>query len=227
MTSLHALCLTPENRVLSLPEWGQGRGTGRDRHERRVRRYRSRCSGFLKNIEQRGAFGGVDDSGLRHLMDVVDERLESDLEELAGLGTSLIHADLHAENLVFNGESVSILDWQTCSYGPIVYETVRFLAESLRGPDAFDRFESELAAHKMLMTQRGFPDDVLSTLETSIERCLRVSFAGMVSGYGRLGAVSKHDATIAWWLASDGGLAEIMKRRFLLDITLTAPPDCT
>ena len=227
MASLHALCLVPSNRVLSLPEWGQGRGTGGDRHQRRVRRYRSRCDGFLKNIERRGAFRGIDDSGLRHLMDIVDRRLESDLEELADLRTSLIHADLHAENLVFDGGSVSILDWQTCSYGPMVYEVVRFLAESLRGPNSFVRFESELAAHKALMTRRGFPDDVLSTFETSIDSCLRVSFAGMVSGYGRLGAIRKHDATIAWWLASDGGLAEIMKRRFLLDITLTAPPDCT
>jgi Ecdysteroid kinase-like family len=105
------------------------------------------------------------------ISDVV-ERLRSRLADVASaLDTrqkTLIHGDLHLDNLLFDargdGRSVTVLDWQTVSIGSPAWDVALFLFGSLSVDDRrtaeselFDRYVGLLSAHGV----RGFSSEDL------------------------------------------------------------------
>jgi hypothetical protein len=128
------------------------------------------------------------DQELPHdVMDTV-ERLGS---RLASVGTALdarpqtlIHGDLHLDNLIFgaerNGGSVVLLDWQTVSAGSPARDVAMFLFQSLQVADRraaedelFDRYLNGLVQH-------GVRDYSLDDLLHDCRLALLVMLAGSV-----------------------------------------------
>lgn len=73
---------------------------------------------------------------------------ESVRTTLIGYGASpdnfgLIHTDLHAENIVYNGDDLALIDFDDSAYGWHMYEIASALIESRFGPD-FDALRAAL-----------------------------------------------------------------------------------
>jgi hypothetical protein len=109
---------------------------------------------------------------LPHGLGDVLERLRSQLAEVAralhARQKTLIHADLHLDNMLFeargDGRSVTVLDWQTVSVGPPAVDVALFLFGSLSVEDRraaeselFDRYVGLVSAHGV----RGYSSEDL------------------------------------------------------------------
>jgi aminoglycoside phosphotransferase (APT) family kinase protein len=72
--------------------------------------------------------------------------------DLPGTADTLVHADLHLDNVFFRHDEALLLDWQSFGRGPGPLEAARFLATELRAEDRpaedrrlFDLYADELA----------------------------------------------------------------------------------
>ena len=96
-------------------------------------------------------------SAVPGVVELLRSRLAHVLAALDEGPRTLIHADLHLDNLIFDGRgsrSVVVLDWQTASVGPPAWDLVLFLSGSLTPGDRraaegglLDRYLTLLAAH--------------------------------------------------------------------------------
>jgi Phosphotransferase enzyme family len=102
--------------------------------------------------------------GLPPAVSSICERLRSRLAAVAASLTAghrtLIHADLHLDNMIFDGpgdgRSVVVLDWQTVSVGPPAWDVALFLFGSLNAedrrvaePELLERYVARLSAHRV------------------------------------------------------------------------------
>ena len=103
---------------------------------------------------------------VRDLVDTLRGSFGEVLAELARAPATVLHADLHPDNAVFDppGRPVAILDWQTVSYGPAVVDVAEALFASLPVPDRrahqdrlLERYVATLAGHGVA----GYPVDRL------------------------------------------------------------------
>ena len=76
------------------------------------------------------------------------ERIDDMLCDLSASASTLIHSDLRADNLLFNasGDTVMIVDWQGCSFGPSTFDVTYHMIQSL-SIDARRHYETELLDH--------------------------------------------------------------------------------
>jgi hypothetical protein len=103
---------------------------------------------------------------------------ESMLRDLAQRPTTIIHGDLHLDNLIFGGaKGVTLLDWQSVAVGPIVIDLGLFLVNSLSVAD-----------------RRAVEFDILARYHRSLE-------AGGVTGYRLDDLIDDYFRSIAWQLA--------------------------
>jgi hypothetical protein len=97
-------------------------------------------------------------SGVRSVVELLRSRLARVIVALEEAPQTLTHADLHLDNLIFNGSgsgrSVVVLDWQTTSVGAPAWDLVFILFGSLMQDDRraaedvlLDRYAELLAAH--------------------------------------------------------------------------------
>ena len=95
----------------------------------RQERYNAQLGPFLRR------FAGQLAPGVPELLTRLRLGYSSVLERLAQAPTTLIHADLHLDNILFSpsGHSppVIVLDWQTVSWGPAAVDLAVMLATSL------------------------------------------------------------------------------------------------
>ena len=155
---------------------------------------------------------------------MVETTLPSDLEKLAGLDPTVIHGDLHPENILVEGASISIIDWQTCSFGSVLHDVVRLAGESLRGDHDGQRMKQVVDDHLDRLEAMGVPSAGIASTRGALDSSLRVLFAGVTTGYGTPDELTSHDASVAATLASEDGLAGLMAAHFNLDITLPPAP---
>ena len=87
-----------------------------------------RCARFLAR------HGETLDPSQRALVTRLEDTLEGAYERLSCRPNTLVHNDLHLENILFGGPDATrpiILDWQTVSLGPGVVDVARALVECL------------------------------------------------------------------------------------------------
>ncbi|MCH2145365.1 MAG: aminoglycoside phosphotransferase family protein [Phycisphaerales bacterium] len=221
---LHAAWWNRSPHALELPRWGSGSRNSSNPHERRIRRYQNRCVPFLNRLQKTGAFLEDDEEGILSLMHQVQGSLAEDIASLTSGETTLIHGDLHPENLLFSDGAPSVIDWQTASIGPVMQDIVRLSAEALRGPDAASDMIDVIEEHLHELERLGVHPDAIDGARGAIDSCLRLLFAGVVSGYGTDAPLTPRDETVARVHASRDGLAGILSRHFKLDIRLPRAP---
>jgi hypothetical protein len=161
-----------------------------------------------------------------HLVDVYGARIPPEVLELAEqlrsrLGVvaaalearsqTLIHGDLHLDNMIFDGRgrSVTVLDWQTVSLGSPAWDVAMFLSGSLSVADRraaerdlLDRYVSQLSSH-------GVSDYSLEELGQEYRLALLVLLAGTLHWLSTVDydeATSRERALQEDALAPDGRL---------------------
>jgi hypothetical protein len=150
-----------------LPRWGQGTAGANRPHARRARRFRSRIEAFSERFHPEA----------RAALHRVAEHLEADLAAASALPTTLIHADLHLGNVLLDDAAPpALLDWQSASRGPALYDAVRFLVESL-GEGVPDEALAACVAE-----WAGAAGWTAHAAGAELPRMVRIVWAGLVSG---------------------------------------------
>jgi ecdysteroid kinase len=125
---------------------------GTDDPQTRQRRYAVQVPGFLSE------YGNVVTPSVRTVVERLGSRLAVVANALDKRPHTLIHGDLHLDNMLFDARSadrsVVVLDWQTVSVGSPARDVSLFLFGSLgvedrraSEADLFDRYVALLSAH--------------------------------------------------------------------------------
>lgn len=167
-----------------LPRWGVGSDTGPRPHARRAARFAKRLGPFaarrsipaplLAHLE---ALAATDAAGVH--------AIEAAYARLAALPVTLVHADLHLDNLLFapgdDPAGVGVLDWQSASIGPGVADLVRFVVESCPDRGVLGR------AAEAWRAERLAAGDDAATIDRELVGARDATdalLAGIVSGFG-------------------------------------------
>ena len=145
LAPFHALWWEERAPTVGFPRFGRDPGV-------RQARYGELVDRFL--VE----YGSCLPSTVRGVIELLRSRLGAVWGALAARPQTLIHADLHLDNLIFapddGSRRVAVLDWQTVSVGPPAWDVARFLFDSLSVEDRrsaeaelLDRYVTLLAAH--------------------------------------------------------------------------------
>jgi Phosphotransferase enzyme family len=137
--------------------WGErapkrGFGVSGPGPQARQERYDARVDHFLKR------YGDRLPDAVRDIVVRLRSQLAAIVEALNGRSQTLIHGDLHLDNMIFEARgdpgSVAVLDWQTASVGPPAWDVALSLFDSLSVEDRraaeselLDRYVTLLAEH--------------------------------------------------------------------------------
>ena len=115
------------------------------------------------------------------------ERLRSQLAVIVGAlyagRRTLIHADLHLDNVLFDARgdaSVTVLDWQTVSVGPAAWDVALFLCTSLDVEDRRAAEDDLLEEYVALLAAQGVSGCSVEDLRLECRLALLVLLAGTV-----------------------------------------------
>jgi hypothetical protein len=140
----------------------------------RQERYARRVPKFL------AAYGPAVSSQIGRIAERLGPRLARVAEDLSQRSRTLVHGDLHLDNVILRRDAVVVLDWQTVSVGAPAWDIVLFLIGSLSVADRreaesalFDRYVSRLAEH-------GVGGYSIEDLRTEARLALLALFAGTV-----------------------------------------------
>ena len=91
-----------------------------------------------RTVVMRANYGDHIGSLMHAAMETLPSGLESLLAEASAYAPTLIHADIHLDNIIFQSPhdgamGAVLLDWQSVSAGPAAYDVVRLLTGALRG----------------------------------------------------------------------------------------------
>ncbi|MPZ28610.1 MAG: phosphotransferase [Micromonosporaceae bacterium] len=92
------------------------------------------------------------------------DRLRGDyadvLVELARAPATIVHGDLHLDNVIFDppGRPVAVLDWQGIGYGPVALDVADTVYGSLPVADRRAAEQTLLERHAAALTEAGVPD---------------------------------------------------------------------
>ena len=99
---------------------------------------------------------------------------------------TLIHADLHLDNMLFDargdGRSVTVLDWQTVSVGPPAIDVALFLFDSLSVEDRRTAESELLGRYVGLLSTNGVREYTIEELRHDCGLALLLLLAGTVGG---------------------------------------------
>jgi aminoglycoside phosphotransferase (APT) family kinase protein len=118
------------------------------------------------------------------VIELLRSRLGAVAAALDARPQTLIHGDLHLDNLIFaaRGESrpVVVLDWQTVSVGPPAWDLARFLFDSLSVEDRRSAEAALLDRYVTLLAAHGVPGYSVEDLWLECDLALLVLLAGTV-----------------------------------------------
>lgn len=147
-------------------------------HDARQERYAGQVDLFLER------YGDAVPSAVRRVLDRLGSRLAGVLAALAAGPQTLIHADLHLDNVIFDarGEdgSVVVLDWQTAAVGSPAWDVALFLFGSLSVDDRRAAEETLLARYATLIAKHGVRNYGVDDLRHDCRLALLAVLAGTV-----------------------------------------------
>lgn len=173
-----------------LPRWGAGTADAATPHRRAADRFRRHLDPFFDR------FGAGADPRLRALAEAIAPRCEDLMARVACGPLTLIHADVHLDNVIFRAPRRDpssprpvLLDWQSVSAGPAMYDLARALADTLHGATAHggaihDLVELYAARLAIESGGRASIGDGPAARRRSFGEMMRRVLVGMVSGYG-------------------------------------------
>ena len=111
-------------------------------------------------------------------------RLASVTEALYGGPETLIHGDLHLDNVIFgprgHERSVTVLDWQTVSVGPPASDLAYFVSDSLAVEDRRASETALLERYVTLLAAHGARNYTVDELRADCGRALLLRLAGTI-----------------------------------------------
>jgi hypothetical protein len=182
----------------------------------RQERYARRATTFLAR------HGDGLPPGVRTVVELLRSRLARVVVGLDEGPQTLTHADLHLDNLIFDGgdRSVVVLDWQTTCVGAPAWDLVLFLFGSL-APEArrtaeralLDRYAELVTTHGV----RGYSGD---GLRRDCRLALLALFAGTIVGIGSLEAdeMLERERALQQAVIADGRLMSAVLDHDLADL---------
>lgn len=124
-------------------------------------------------------YGGRLDAETLDLIASLMPRLGAYLTQRDGDWT-LTHGDFRADNLLFGGPRVAVLDWQTCAFGPGLADLAYLLGSSLQVADRREHEKELVRRYHHALTSHG--------IELSWDDCWtgyrRYAFSGVVMAVG-------------------------------------------
>jgi hypothetical protein len=144
----------------------------------RQERYAQRVEPFLDR------YGDAIPSHMSALVSGLRLQLAAVAEALYNGPETLIHGDLHLDNMMFDPpddeRSAIVLDWQTVSVGPPAADVAYFLCDSLSVADRRAAERALLERYVTLLRAHGALGYSLEQLRTDCGRALLLLLAGMV-----------------------------------------------
>jgi aminoglycoside phosphotransferase (APT) family kinase protein len=123
-------------------------------------------------------------------MRALQDRYGSVLNELSAAPPTLIHADLHLDNVIFmpsEGEpDAKIIDWQSVMRGPAVLDLARFIVEALDIEDRRAHEDRLVGNYHRILVDAGVDDYSLDRLRADYRRVLLVQLAGITGWLARV-----------------------------------------
>jgi thiamine kinase-like enzyme len=164
-------------------------------------------------------FGDRVDSTVRQFLEEVEPMQARGNARLVGAPTTLLHADLHLDNVVFEGshEHPVILDWARVARGPAAYD----LAELLFGMTPIDKIEQTLAIYLDGLLQHGATEIDERSLRSQLGGALLLKVITATCGVARWQPSSEREQKmievgllrialmIEHWKREDPGLFEL------------------
>lgn len=159
-----------------LPLWGT-------RLPSQAERFRERVDPFLN------CYGDQIPAELHELMRLFEGRFEAVLGPLVDAPLTLIHCDLHLDNVMFRSRrgtpTAVILDWQSVSRGPALVDVALFIVGSLGVPDRREAELDLLRRYQEALTRAGVTGYRFSQLLDHYRRALLHQLAGIVGWLSR------------------------------------------
>ena len=150
---------------------------GRDPRERQ-QRYGEQVDAFIERCGDRLP------PGIADVVEGLRSRLADVASALHTRQKTLIHADLHLDNMLFDargdGRSVTVLDWQTVSVGSPAWDVALFLFDSLSVEDRRAAESELLEAYLRLLSTHGVRDYTIEELRHDCGLALLLLLAGTV-----------------------------------------------
>jgi hypothetical protein len=141
-------------------------------------------------------YGASLPAGVRPIISGLRSRLATVADALYSGPQSLIHADLHLDNMIFDPpgdeRSVIVLDWQTASVSSPALDVAFFLSDSLTVENRRAAEQNLLDRYVTLLAAHGVRNYTVEELRTDYGRALLLRLAGTV---GWLATVTGDDLT--------------------------------
>jgi Phosphotransferase enzyme family len=130
------------------------------------------------------------------VIELLRSRLVAVSGALSARPQTLIHADLHLDNVIFaargDDRSTVVLDWQTVSVGPPAWDVARFLYDSLSVEDRRSAESELLERYVTLLAAHGVRHYAVEDLRLECDLALLILVAGTV---GWLAALDRRELT--------------------------------
>jgi Phosphotransferase enzyme family len=147
-------------------------------HDARQERYAGQAEVFLDR------YGDALPPAVRRLLDGLRSCFAGVLAALAAGPQTLIHADLHLDNVIFDGRSdgrsAVVLDWQTASVGSPAWDVALFLFGSLSIEDRRAAEDALLDRYATLIGEHGVRDYGVDDLRRDCRLALLAVLGGTV-----------------------------------------------
>jgi len=158
---------------------------------------RARQEHYDRQVERFLAqYGAGLPAAVRQIIGGLRSRLATVAEALYGGPQSLVHADLHLDNLIFDPpddqRSVIVLDWQTVSVGSPAADVAFFLSDALSVEDRRAVEQRVLERYITLLAAHGVRNYTAAELRADYGRALLLRLAATV---GWLATVRGDDLT--------------------------------
>jgi hypothetical protein len=176
-------------------------------HDARQERYDRQVDLFLEQ------YGDALPAAARTVIDRLRSRLAAIRAALAAGPQTLIHADLHLDNVIFDaradGRSAVVLDWQTAAVGSPAWDVALFLFGSLSVDDRRDAEDALLDRYAALIAGHGVRDYGVDDLRRDCRLALLAMLAGTVGWLTSLDVneLSYRERALQEAVLSDGRLA--------------------
>jgi hypothetical protein len=129
-------------------------------------------------------YGDAVPAAARSVIERLRSRLARVLAALAAAQHTFIHADLHLDNVIFdgrgNGRSAVALDWQTACIGSPAWDVALFLFDSLSIDDRRVAEDALLQRYATLLAEHGVPGYTVEDLRADCRLVLLALLAGTV-----------------------------------------------